>query len=182
MSENTNNLVDTENTEHQDENKILKKLNELTGLFEQKIQTDEWKNQKYDEMHSLMLKYQDDILGKMIDPLLKSLIQLNDSIERDRKHYSKSDEQITKDEIVDILDGISEQINAILFDYDIEEYSAGMDVVDAKEQKMFKAIATDKEELNNHVAEILNKGYKKNNKIIRMERVNIYKYINKEEN
>ena len=182
MSENTNNFVEKEDINNQEENNILQKLNELTSLFEQKIQTDEWKNQKYDEMHALMLKYQDDIVGKMIDPLLKSLIQLNDIVERDKKHYSNLDEEISSNEIVDILDGISEQIDAILFDYDIEEYSAGKGVVNAKEQKMFKAIATDKEELNNHVAEILNKGYKKEEKIIRMEKVNIYKFINKEEN
>lgn len=175
--------MDIQNSEQNNirESEILEKINALTAMFEQKILTDEWKNQKYDEMHSLMLKYQDDIIGKMIDPLLKSLILLVDSIERDKRYYSNLDTEISKEDIIELLNGITEQVNAVLFDYEIEEYSGGIELVNPKEQKMFKTIATDNPDLNNHVAEIINKGYKKADKIIRMEKVNIYKYIEKKE-
>lgn len=174
----TEEIIEQENTQ---ENEVLQKLDALTVMFEQKIQNDEWKNKKYDEMHSLMLKYQDDIVGKMIDPVLKSLIQLSDIIDRDKRYYSAVDDVVSKEDVIDLLDGIAEQVNAILFDYDIEEYSGGTELVNAKEQKMFRTIATDNLDLNNHVAEIINKGYKKADKIIRMEKVNIYKYTEKNE-
>lgn len=155
---------------------LLKDLNEK---FDSKIQNDEWKNKKYDEMHSLMLKYQDDMLAKTIDPLLKSIIQLSDSIKKDIKFYNTDE---ANEDLCNILYGITEQIDTILFDYDIEPYSADMGVVNSKEQKIIKTILTDDEGINNHVAEILTTGYKKGDKIFRMERVNIYKYFKTEDN
>ena len=159
-------------------NEIVSMLKELNEKFDSKIQNDEWKNKKYDEMHSLMLKYQDDMLAKTIDPVLKSIIQLSDSVKKDVKFY-KADVQ--NQELCNILFGITEQIDAILFDYDIEPYTTALGVVNPKEQKIVKTITTLNEDENNCVAEILTTGYKKNDKIFRMERVNIYKYSKLEE-
>lgn len=160
---------------------VIKLLTELNEKFDEKISTDEWKNKKYDEMHSRMLKYQDDIVVKTIDPLLKSLIRLIDLIGREEKQcYGK--EQIPEELVLSMLDSIKEQIESVLFDYDIEEYSCDSEQVNTKEQKIFRAIATEDETLNNCVAEILEKGYKKQDKIFRIEKVNVYKYIKKEEN
>ena len=170
---------ENENNESKiDSDKAIELLELLNEKFDSKIQNDEWKNKKYDEMHALMLKYQDDMLAKTIDPLLKSLIQLGDSIKKDIRFY-KSDN--IYDELCDVLLGVTEQIEAILFDYDIEPYSADMGEVNSKEQKIIKTIETDDPDENNHVAEILTTGYKKNDKVFRMERVNIYKYIKSED-
>lgn len=162
-----------ETAEPEEANRVIELLEELDEKFDSKIQNDEWKNKKYDEMHSLMLKYQDDMLAKTIDPLLKSLIQLSDSVKKDIKFYKKDE---TNEDLCEVLLGVTEQIDAILFDYDIEPYSADFGEVNAKEQKIVKTIATADEEKNNHVAEILTTGYKKNDKVFRMERVNIFKY------
>lgn len=160
---------------------VLALLTELNEKFDEKISTDEWKNEKYDEMHSRMLKYQDDIVAKTIDPLLKSLIRLNDLILREEKQcYGR--EQIPKELVLSMLDSVKEQIESILFDYDIEEYSCGVEQVNTKEQKIYKVIETEDETLNNCVAEILATGYKKFDKVFRMEKVIVYKYSKKEEN
>lgn len=156
---------------------LLSSLNALNEKFDSKIQNDEWKNQKYDEMHGLMLKYQDDLLSKTVDPILKSLLRLCDSIGKDIK-LCRND---SNDELCDILIGITEQIEAILFDYDVEPYTAGFDAVNTKEQKVAKTVATKDKDKDNCVAEIIATGYKKNEKIFRMEKVAIYKYINTED-
>ena len=165
--------------EEETPDKVIELLNLLNDKFDSKIQNDEWKNKKYDEMHGLMLKYQDDLLAKIVDPLLKSYIQLSDSIKKDIKFF-ESDEN--KSELCEILTGINEQIDSILFDYDVEPYTADFGIVDAKEQKIVKTVPTEDENANNCVAEILTTGYKKNGKVFRMERVNIFKYKKAEEN
>lgn len=165
-------------TKEEPKSKEIILLEELNEKFDAKIQNDEWKNKKYDEMHALMLKYQDDLLAKTIDPLLKSYIQLSDGIKKDIRFFEKSE---GKEEICEVLNGIVEQIDTILFDYDVEPYTADLGIVNAKEQKIVKTIHTDNEEADNHVAEILTTGYKKNEKVFRMERVNIFKYVKSED-
>lgn len=160
---------------------ILALLNGLNEKFDEKIRTDEWKNDKYDEMHSRMLKYQDDIVAKTVDPILKSLIRINDLIVREEKQcYDRP--QIPRELVLSMLDSIKEQIESILFDYDIEEYSCGVEQVNTKEQKIYKVIETEDESLDNTVAEIIGTGYKKLDKVFRIEKVNVYKYNKKEEN
>lgn len=159
-------------------NNIVSLLERLDEKFDAKIRDDEWKNRKYDEMHNLMLSYQNDMLAKMIDPLLKSIIQLSDSIKRDIKFYSGD---LAQEQLCDVLHGITEQIDAILFDYDVEPYSADFGKVNSKEQKIVKTIPTEDKELDNNVAEILITGYKKADKIFRMEKVNIFKCAKAEE-
>lgn len=173
VNENEETEAVAELAEVDESDKVIELLEQLNNKFDSKIQNDEWKNKKYDEMHALMLKYQDDMLAKTIDPLLKSLIQLADSVKKDIKYYNN--DEVNAD-LCDVLFGVTEQIEAILFDYDVEPYSADFGEVNAKEQKIVRTVATTDEDKNNHVAEILTTGYKKNDKIFRMERVNIFKY------
>lgn len=154
---------------------VLSALKELKEEFELKILNDEWKNKKYDEMHTLMLKYQDDIVAKTIEPILRGLIQLSDSIKRDLEYYKEKE---CEAEVSDTLFGIIEQIDAILFDHNVEPYSAGMDVVNTKEQNVVRTLATEDCEKNNCVSAILSTGYKRSGKIFRTERVEIYKHTN----
>lgn len=173
-------MTDNNTKENCNENigDVLLALKDLKEMFDSKISNDEWKNQKYDEMHMLMLKYQDDIVAKTIDPILRSLVRLSDSIRKDLKYYEEKED---KTEMEDTLLGIIEQIDAILFDYDIETYSAGTGIVNSKEQKIVRISATEEGEKDNCVSEILSVGYKKSDKIFRAERVEIYKYNNKSE-
>lgn len=149
----------------------------LDKKFDTKISTDEWKNQKYDEMHSLMLKHQEDSFQKTVNPLLKSLIQLSDSVLKDIK-YQKSIEN--NELFVDTLIGIDEQIQSILFDYDIE-FEENNEELNAKHYLIVKAIPTDNEMLNNKVAETLSRCYMRGENVFRVGRVNVYKYNKPEE-
>lgn len=154
---------------------VLSAIRELDKKFELKILDDELKNKMFDEMHMRMLKYQDDFIAKIIEPILKSLIQLSDSIKRDLEYYKEKECEV---EVIDTLFGIVEQIDAILFDHNVEPYSAGTDVVNTKEQNVVKTLATEDYEKNNCVSAILSTGYKRNGKIFRTERVEIYKHTN----
>lgn len=174
----TGEILSEEKTTQVSDTDILGLLEKLNEQFEQKIQNDEWKNQKYDEMHNRMLKYQDDMLLKTIDPLLKSIILLSDGIKKDMKFFSKTEDNA---DLCDVLCGIVEQIDSILFEYDIEPMDSEPDIVNPKTQKIIKTIETTEEEKNNQVAEILTTGYMRNDKVYRMERVNIYKYTKTEE-
>lgn len=147
---------------------LKKSVEDLDTEFRKKGERDEWMKTKFDEMHSRLLSYQDGIVEKRIDPLLKSVILLSDSIRKDVS--SVEDEHIKT-----YLNNLIDQIDAILFEYDIEVYS-GPDYFDPKLQTASKVIKTDEPENYKRVASVVTVGYKRNDKVFRTERVIIYKY------
>lgn len=151
---------------------IKASVEKLNVAFEQKISTDEWKNKKYDEMHELMLRYQDGIVEKTVDPLLKNLIILSDGIRKDIVLFEQNE---TGKEIVDYLHGLLNQIDAILFEYDVEMY-IGPELFDPKVQRVSRTIPTTDAEGDKYVESVVSVGYRRNDSIFRIEKVNIYKY------
>ncbi len=170
----TENGIAAENAEEKTIGDVLRAIDVLDSKIDAKIINDEWKNKKYDEMHSRMTWYQDDAFSKIANPILKSFIQLSDSIEKDIKYYSTG--KPDAGEILSVLHSIVEQIDSILYSYDIEEYVPTLDVVNPKEQRICKIIETDDPALNDVVAEVVQKGYILKDRIFRQQKVNIYKY------
>lgn len=149
---------------------IKQSLTQLGEAFDQKIKTDKWKNEKYDEMHSRMLEYQNGIVEKSIDPILKSLITLADGIRKDKASFENDDNGFT-----DYLDGIIDHIENLLFDYDVEPYK-GPDVFDPKLQSISKTIKVEESEKDKQIQAVICQGYQRNDKVFRIEKVNIYKF------
>ena len=147
---------------------LKKSVEDLGTEFRKKGENDEWMKTKYDEMHSRLLSYQGGIVEKRMDPLLKSVILLSDGIRKDIS--SIEDEQIKT-----YLNNLIDQIDAILFEYDIEAYS-GPDYFDPKLQTVSKVIKTDEPENDKRVVSVVTVGYKRFDKVFRIERVIIYKY------
>lgn len=167
--------IDELKTIHQsiDEMKnIQQSVDGLKDEFEEKIKIDDWKNKKYDEMHSLMMKYQDGIVEKMIDPLLKSLITLCNSIRKDIELFKGKE---NSEDTIDYLHGLLDQVESILFDYDIEAYT-GPEVFDPKLQKVSKTVATADEGKDKQIESVVSTGYMRNENVFVIEKVNIYKF------
>ena len=64
----------------------------------------------------------------------------------------------------------------VLYRQSIEPYEVDDTEIDVKKQKIVSTINTEDESLNNKLATKNAPGYEKNGKIIRPERVTIYKY------
>lgn len=150
---------------------VKKKIEKLNAEFEEKNKSEEWMQTKYDEMHKRMLMYQNGIVEKTLDPLLKAIILLSDSI---RKDISILEEEHPEEKTVDCLYGLIEQIDAILFEYDVEKFN-GPKTFDPKLQTVFKTMATDDPTKNQQVISCVTVGYKRNDRVFRPEKVIIYK-------
>lgn len=160
---------------------ILERLDRLQEAFDDKIAEDEHKNKLFDNMHKELTKYQNGLLDKLVDSIAMDIIQLLDATGRNRDIYSEkepSEENYAK--LLRCVKGVAEDLEDILYRQDIEPYSVPGDEVDVRRQKIIQIINTDDEALDNKVAERTAVGYTKGDKIMRPERIKIYKYVKKD--
>lgn len=157
---------------------LSKQISELKDLFNQKIANDKHKDQLFDKMHAELVKYQQGSVDKMVDDMAMDVILLSDNTKQIIDKYKDSEpseENYTK--LLNQFQGISDELEDILFRQSIEPYSVEDDEFDPKKQRVIGKVTTDKKELNNKVASKGVVGYEKDNgQVLRRENVNIYKY------
>lgn len=157
--------------------KILDEIKNLNLKFDDKIATDAHKAQLFDNMHKELVSYQNGVVEKMVEVMALDLIQLYDSIAKLTDRHSKMEaSQENYDKLLKNVKFISQDIEDILYRHNIEAYDTLGDDVDTKTQKIIQIIDTEDEKLHNKVAEKTARGFRKENKVLRPERIKIYKY------
>lgn len=151
------------------------KMDALTELFKAKIETDEYKNHLFDEMHRQLAKYQDDALKSVIEPFISELITLLENV----KQYEKfTPEEATPENYAKLrkrLTDIRGDIEDILEEMDVSKYETDDVIPDTKRQKIIKTVRTEDASKNNTIASKLSDGYIYGNKIIKYEKAAVYK-------
>lgn len=157
---------------------LSRQMSELKDLFNQKIANDKHKDQLFDKMHAELVKYQQGSVDKMVDDMAMDVILLSDTTKQIIDKYK--DSEPSEENYIRLLNqfqGISDELEDILFRQSIEPYSVEDDEFDPKKQRIIGKIPTDRKELNNKVASKGVVGYEKDNgQVLRREHVNIYKY------
>lgn len=163
---------------------ICTRLEALQECFNDKIAVDAHKNALFDNMHRELIKYQNGIMDKLLETMALDIIQLIDAIKGNIRVYEKKepngDNYIR---LLKIVKGIAQDLEDILYRQSIEPYRVAGHEVDVKRQKIIQTMDTDDERKHNLVAVRVADGYEKEGKVIRPERIKIYKYSpeNKEE-
>ena len=75
-----------------------------------------------------------------------------------------------------IVKGISEDLQDILYRQNIESYRVEGHEVDVRRQKIIQTVPTNEQAKDNLVAVRAADGYEKNGKVLRAERIKIFKY------
>ncbi len=156
---------------------LLLRLEKLQKCFDEKIMEDEYKNGLFDKMHKELTDCRNEVYEKTANMMALDIIQLVDSIKRNAnifKEKEASPENYGK--LVRTISGIYEDLEDILYRQNIEPYSVAGDEVDPKKQKIIQTISTDDKSLHNKIAQRTACGYEKPNKILRQERIKIYRY------
>ena len=154
---------------------LLDAMTELKTLFKEKIFTDEHRNAMFDNMHKELIDYRNEANSKPLVSIALDTIALMDTIPKIITRIQSKPEEERLAAALKQLDGISEEINDILYRAGFESYSCEGDIVDVKKQKIIGYTATDAEEKINKISERLGSGYEYNGRIIRPERVKVYK-------
>lgn len=168
----------------EDSESLVAKLSELSQAvanlqksFDEKIMEDAHKNEMFDSMHRELTNYQNGLMDKIVNTMAMDIIQLVDSTKKLFKAYEKkepTEENYKK--LLKSVKGIAEDLQDILYRQSIESYSVQGKEVDVRRQKIIQTIDTDDKAKDNLLAVRTAEGYEKDGKVLRPERIKIYKY------
>jgi molecular chaperone GrpE len=180
-----NKILKRMNEECISESNYLKQTKEMTNIlydlrksFEEKIKYDEYKNSLFDNMHKELMSYKNNSNDKNVEIMSLDIIQLLDIYNKvvEKSKSSEYNEDSYK-KLINNFEGLLQDLLDVLYRQSIEPYEMDIyDEIDVKKQKIISIVETSDESLNNKLAFKNAPGYEKNGKIIRPERITIYKY------
>lgn len=160
---------------------LLEQVSALNKKFDQKIKTDMHKAEMFDNMHKELIQYKNGLITQIINNILIDIIQIIDINDKNISLFENQDcSEENYEKIIRILKGISEDLTDVLYRQSVEPYT--LDEIDVKRQKILQVIPTNDISLDRTIAKKIVPGYEKDGKIIRPERISIYKYKESEEN
>jgi molecular chaperone GrpE len=160
---------------------LLEQVSALNKKFDQKIKTDMHKAEMFDNMHKELTQYKNGLITQIINNILIDIIQIIDINDKNISLFENQDcSEENYEKIIRILKGVSEDLTDVLYRQSVEPYT--LDEIDVKRQKILQVIPTNDISLDRTIAKKIVPGYEKDGKIIRPERISIYKYKESEEN
>ncbi len=156
---------------------ILDGLSELLAGFKDKIRNDEHKQSLFDEMHSELQEYKKGMLDKLTLSMELDVIKLIDDVERSVSLFSAR-QQSPGDysRLFAILAGVATDLEDLLYRQGVEPFRLSHDNVDVQKQKILSTTPTHDASLDKKVAKRMARGWEKQGKIIRPERISVYLY------
>lgn len=151
---------------------IKDKLDELSRIFERKIENDTHKAALFDKMYDELQSYKADIYAKILKPFVLSTITLIDDTNAFLGKLEENDSRKAEK----YLRGIPDDLLDILELNGVETYEEEGETFNPRTQKAMKSVVTDNPDLNKHIAKRLRPGYRWNGSILKPELVQIYKY------
>ena len=163
---------------------VIEKLTALTEAvgalkecFDDKIATDTHKNELFDNMHRELTRYQNGALEKIVDTIALDVIQLVDTTKGHVRVYEKKEaNEENYKRLLRIVKGVAEDLEDILYRQNIESYRVEGHEVDVRRQKIIQTVPTADQSKDNLIAARAADGYEKNGKVLRPERIKIFKY------
>ena len=156
---------------------VQQALATLQQSFDDKIAEDTHKNGLFDNMHRELVRYQNGALDKIVDTIALDIIQLVDTTKGHVRVYEKkepTEENYKK--LIRIVKGIAEDLEDILYRQNIESYRVPGHEVATRRQMIIQTMPTDDKSKDNLVAVRAADGYEKGDKVLRPERIKIFKY------
>ncbi|MCR3761427.1 nucleotide exchange factor GrpE [Clostridium felsineum] len=161
-------------------------IENLKEEFESKVKYDKHKDDIIDSLHEQLQDYKNDIIGKMIKPLLTDIIYTIDNNNKTCEALKEKDAaEFTKEKVLKVVSGLSEDLEDMLYRQGVEDFTFDFPEFDPKRQKIVKTVETEDKDKDRTVARSIKKGYLLEGKVIRHELVEVYVYnsclVNKEE-
>lgn len=159
---------------------IRQAIADLQQSFDDKIAQDKHKNALFDQMHRELVQYQNGVADKNTETMAMDIIQLIDSTRNHIRVYEeKEGTQENYDRLLRLVKGLVEDLQDVLYRQSIEAYRVAGEEVDVRRQKIIQTLETEDPAQDNFIAVRVADGYEKGDKVLRPERIKIYKYHKK---
>ncbi len=151
------------------------KLDALATVFDREIRAEATREKVVDRLHAELQEYKQDLLLNVMRPIFVDLIQLHDDV--GKIAVSLQSELGTEASVArfrDLVIGVQQGIEDILYRQGVEPFSHEADGFDARRQRAVSTVPTDDAALARKVAERHRKGFLSGEKVIRPEVVSVY--------
>ena len=140
------------------------------------------KEQAYDQLYEELRTYKDNFLLQAQKPLFKDIILLFDGITRViRSIEEQTDEQITREAMLQNLRHIEEEILEVLYRRDIEPIEERPKVLDIELQKPIQRIETENPDEDREIVQVVREGFRWNGVILRPQEVVVKRCVKERE-
>ncbi|MGI6404113.1 MAG: nucleotide exchange factor GrpE [Oscillospiraceae bacterium] len=156
-------------------------VRELSHLFVRKIETDRHKEKLFDQMHQELQQYKNDLLDCLTRSMEGDIIKLIDDVEKTMEHYRSrpfTDENYQR--LLSLFEGVGTDLTDLLYRHGLEPYTQEGNEVVVGRQKILATLPTQDKSQDKKVAVRHTKGWEKNGKVIRPERISVYLYTPEE--
>jgi molecular chaperone GrpE len=151
-------------------------MQSLREDFETKVQYDQSKERLIDTLHEELQDHREGLHFKVLRPLFTDLISLYDNIGRIIE--SSTSAHIGKeDHVIENLLSFQQEVEEILYRQGVETFQLEEETFVGNKQRVLRVINTPKAALDKHIARKVRKGFVYENKILRPEIVEVYKYV-----
>ncbi len=160
---------------------IDEKLNQLTILFMEKIQDDAVKADLFEKLYSQLTYYREDFVYKhTISRILKDLIRLFDTLEETLKPSTL--ENLQREDLICRFQSLSDQVLKSLERHDVELIKQGNAIpFDEAIQEAVDARSVISSVEDQQVLEVIKRGFKYHEKLLRPEQVIVGRYEGEKE-
>lgn len=160
--------------------KFMEEFEKLREEFDSKVKYDKHKDKIIDDLHEELQSYRNDLISKMIKPLITDIIYTIDNNNKTAEALEEKDiSELSQEKILGIVRGLSEDLEDMLYRQGVEDFTCELPEFDPKKQKIVKTVETDDKDKDRTVARSIKKGYVLEGRVIRHELVEVYVYNSK---
>ncbi len=150
----------------------------LLGAFQDKLAYDKTKDEQVARLHKELQDYKRDLVARTADPLVNGLVRLHDDLgktaEALRENQTRAQDSALPERI---CSGFQEDIEILLENSGVTCYHEENESFDPRRQQALRTVATDQNQKHGLVAERVRPGFERGDKLIRKEKVAVFKYL-----
>jgi molecular chaperone GrpE len=155
---------------------LLEEMQSLRQDFETKVKYDESKERLIDTLHKELQSYREDLHFKILRPVLIDLISMYDDFAKDIDALCKKAHDGSADQDIRNLQSFQEMVEEILRRNGVESFEVEEDLFLGSKQRILKTTETTDPALDKRIARRVRRGFAYENRVLRTEVVEVYKY------
>lgn len=155
-----------------DISRLADQLTDLRKSFSETIANDKVKERAFEELYSELRHYKDEFLVQAEKPLLLDLLLFYDSLNWFQESLVK--QEMSPDVIADSFQYLIDEFLEVLYRRDVLPLEES-ETFDRRVHKAVKVSPTTDKKLENKVAQVLKRGFHRNDKLLRPEEVVIHR-------
>ena len=152
-------------------------LKALEEDFQSKLKYDRHKEKIIDDLHTELQSYKNDLIRKLLQPILMDVIHVIDDIHKLTDHYRSQDPKtLEPTKLLGLLESIPFDLENLLYRQGVEPFRYQGTAFDPGHQRAIQTVETNNTAQDKAIARSLRAGYEWEGKVLRREMVEVYLY------